>query len=286
MPAWTTPDPVAMHARAQPDRLACVDLASGRNWTYAALDDAIQRAAAVLESHGVEQGQRIAALARNSADLVILQQAAMRLGAIFVPVNWRLAAVERQVILADCGPSLLVHDADLDIAAPSGCAAVAIARFAAAVEAATRAARHPLPEADRPSIILYTSGTSGRPKGVIVTEANAFATAVNFGVVGRVGHDSIVLCDAPMFHVIGLITNLRPVFLKGGTVLISSGFDAGVTNRRLADPDVGVTHYFCVPQMAKMLREHASFAPARWTSLKALFTGGAPNPAAWFIGAQ
>ncbi|NUS20032.1 MAG: AMP-binding protein [Mesorhizobium sp.] len=286
MPAWTTPDPVAMHARAAPERLACVDLASGRNWTYAALDDAIQRAAAVLESHGVEQGQRIAALARNSADLVILQQAAMRLGAIFVPVNWRLAAVERQVILADCGPSLLVHDADLDITAPSGCAAVAIARFAAAVEAAAPAPRRPLPEADRPSIILYTSGTSGRPKGVIVTEANAFATAVNFGVVGRVGHDSIVLCDAPMFHVIGLITNLRPALLKGGSVLISSGFDAGVTNRRLADPALGVTHYFCVPQMAKMLREHASFAPARWTSLKALFTGGAPNPAAdvlWWL---
>ncbi|TGR75114.1 acyl-CoA synthetase, partial [Mesorhizobium sp. M2D.F.Ca.ET.223.01.1.1] len=158
MPAWTTPDPVAMHARVQPDRLACVDLASGRRWTYAALDDAIQRAVAVLESHGIGQGQRIATLARNSADLVILQQAAMRLGAIFVPVNWRLAAVERQVILADCGPSLLVHDAGLDITAPSGCAAVAIARFAAAVEAAAPAARRPLPEADRPSIILYTSG--------------------------------------------------------------------------------------------------------------------------------
>ncbi|WP_217577850.1 AMP-binding protein [Mesorhizobium sp. GbtcB19] len=286
MPAWTTADPVALHARAQPDRLACVDLASGRRWTYAALDDAIQRAVAVLENRGIGQGQRIAVLARNSADLVILQQAAMRLGAIFVPVNWRLAAPEREAILADCDPALLVHDADLHIAAPSGCAPVAVARFTAAMEAAAPAPRRPLPEADRPSIILYTSGTSGRPKGVIVTEANAFATAVNFGVVGRVGHDSIVLCDAPMFHVIGLITNLRPVLLKGGTVLISAGFDPGVTNRRLADPDLGVTHYFCVPQMAKMLREHADFAPARWTSLVALFTGGAPNPAAdvlWWL---
>ncbi|TIV80212.1 MAG: acyl-CoA synthetase, partial [Mesorhizobium sp.] len=122
MPAWTTPDPVALHARAQPDRLACVDLASGRRWTFAALDDAIQRAVAVLENHRIGQGQRIAALARNSADLVILQQAAMRLGAIFVPINWRLAVPERQAILADCCPSLVLHDADLDIAAPPGCA--------------------------------------------------------------------------------------------------------------------------------------------------------------------
>ncbi|RWX66087.1 acyl-CoA synthetase [Mesorhizobium sp. M4B.F.Ca.ET.089.01.1.1] len=286
MPAWTTPDPIALHARAQPDRLACVDLASGRRWTYAALDDAIQRAVAVLENHGVGQGQRVAALARNSADLVILQQAAMRLGAVFVPVNWRLAAPERQAILADCDPALLVHDTGLDVAPPTGCAPLDVARFQAAVEEAEPAPRRPLPEVDRPSIILYTSGTSGQPKGVIVTEANAFATAVNFGVIGRVGHDSVVLCDAPMFHVIGLITNLRPVLLKGGTVLVSSGFEPGVTNGRLADSALGVTHYFCVPQMARMLREHAGFEPARWTSLVALFTGGAPNPAAditWWL---
>ena len=90
--AWTTPDPVALHASAQPDRLACVDLASGRRWTYAALDEAIQCAIAVLERYDIEPGQRIATLARNSADLLILQQAAMRLGAVFVPVNWRLRA--------------------------------------------------------------------------------------------------------------------------------------------------------------------------------------------------
>ncbi|MDX8454559.1 AMP-binding protein [Mesorhizobium sp. VK9D] len=286
MPAWTTPDPIALHAREGPDRLACVDLASGRRWTYAAFDDAIQRAVAVLEKHGIRQGQRIAILARNSADLVILQQAAMRLGAIFVPVNWRLAAAERQAILGDGDPVLLVRDTELDTAPPAGCAQLEVARFAAMVEEQAPAPRRALPEADRPSIILYTSGTSGRPKGVIVTEANAFATAINFGVIGRVGHDSIFLCDAPMFHVIGLITNLRPVLLKGGTVLISAGFDPGLTNRRLADPALGITHYFCVPQMARMLREHADFAPHRWTSLVALFTGGAPNPAAdvlWWL---
>ncbi|QKD02909.1 AMP-binding protein [Mesorhizobium loti] len=280
MPDWTTPDPVALHAGAQPDRVACVDLASGRRWTYRAFDEAIQRAVGVLESgHGVEPGQPIATLARNSADLLILQQAAMRLGAIFVPLNWRLAAAEQQAILEDCDPVLLLHDAALDLALTRRCIPVEVASFAKAVEAQAPAPRRPLPAGDAPSIILYTSGTSGRPKGVIVTECNAFATAVNFGVLGRVGNASIFLCDAPMFHVIGLITNLRPPLLQGGTVLISPGFDAGATNRRLADPALGVTHYFCVPQMARMLREHPDFAPARWTSLTAIFTGGAPNPA-------
>lgn len=287
MPAWTTSDPVSLHARAQPDRLACVDLATGRRWTYFALDEAIQRAVGVLEAgHGIAAGQRIATIARNSADLLILQQAAMRLGAIFVPLNWRLASAEQKTILQDCDPALLLHDSALDMALPKGCRPVEVAAFAAAVEARAPAARRPLPADDTPSIILYTSGTSGRPKGVIVTERNALATAVNFGVLGRVGNASIFLCDAPMFHVIGLITNLRPPLLQGGTVLISPGFDAGLTNRRLADPALGVTHYFCVPQMARMLRDHPDFAPANWTSLTAIFTGGAPNPAAdinWWL---
>lgn len=284
--AWTTPDPVALHASVQPDHLACVDLASGLRWTYAALDAAIQRALAVLGRFGIEPGQRIATLARNSADLLILQQAAMRLGAIFVPVNWRLAGAEQAAILADCDPVLLLHDAALAAVLPKGCIPIEVAAFVAAVEAARPAPRRALPAADVPSIILYTSGTSGRPKGVIVTERNAFATAVNFGVLGRVGNASVFLCDAPMFHVIGLITSLRPPLLQGGTVLISAGFDAGLTNRRLADPALGVTHYFCVPQMAGMLRENVDFAPARWTSLTAIFTGGAPNPAAdilWWL---
>lgn len=287
MPAWTTPDPVALHAATQPERLACVDLASGRRWTYSRLDEAIQRTVAVLErGYGIEPGQRIATVARNSADLLILQQAAMRLGAVFVPVNWRLAAPEQQAILADCDPALLLHDAALDAVLPKSCMPVEVAAFVAAVEAQAPAPRRPLPAADQPSIILYTSGTSGRPKGVIITEANAFATAVNFGVLGRVGNSSVFLCDAPMFHVIGLITNLRPPLLQGGTVLISPGFEASATNRRLADPELGITHYFCVPQMAKMLREDAAFAPANWTTLTAIFTGGAPNPAAdilWWL---
>jgi fatty-acyl-CoA synthase len=287
MPPWTTPDPVALHARAQPERTACVDLASGRRWTYAALDDSIQRAVAVLvDSYGVEQGQRIATIARNSADLLILQQAAMRIGAIFVPVSWRLSKAEQEAILADCGPVLVLHDGTA-AAGREGCTLLEIGAFAAAVEAQAPAPRRPLPLGDAPSIILYTSGTSGRPKGVILTERNAFATAVNFGILGRVGNSSIFLCDSPMFHVIGLITSLRAPLLQGGTVLISPGFDPAVTNRRLADPTLGVTHYFCVPQMARMLRGDADFAPAGWMSLVAIFTGGAPNPAAdirWWLG--
>ena len=122
-----------------------------QRWTYAALDEAIQRAVGVLETrYGVQQGQRIATLARNSADLLVLQQAAMRLGAIFVPVNWRLAGAEQQTILADCDPVLLLHDAALEMTLPKGCVPVEVAAFAAAVAVQAPAPRRSLAANDAP----------------------------------------------------------------------------------------------------------------------------------------
>jgi len=133
---------------------------------------------------------------------------------------------------------------------------------------------------DRPSLMLYTSGTSGRPKGVLLSEKNLLATALNFAVLGQVSSTSVFLADAPMFHVIGLVTNFRPVLTMGGTVVVSSGFDPATTLARLADEALRVTHYFCVPQMADMLRANPAYDPGRLRSLVAIFTGGAPHPAA------
>jgi fatty-acyl-CoA synthase len=83
-----------------------------------------------------------------------------------------------------------------------------------------------------------------------------------------------------MFHVIGLITNVRPALLCGGAILISDAFIPERTLERLGDPSFCVTHYFCVPQMASMLRADPAYDPNKLRGLKAIFTGGAPHPAA------
>jgi fatty-acyl-CoA synthase len=83
-----------------------------------------------------------------------------------------------------------------------------------------------------------------------------------------------------MFHVIGLITNIRPALMQGGAFLVSDGFVPARTLARLGDPSLGITHYFCVPQMASALRAEPGFDPGRLQGLTAIFTGGAPNPAA------
>ncbi|TPE48194.1 AMP-binding protein [Amaricoccus solimangrovi] len=285
MDDWIAPDPVALHALGRPEKRALADLASGREWTYGALDRAIDKASAALAELGLAPGERLAVLARNSADLVIAQQAAMRMGAIFTPLNWRLAPAELAPILADCAPKLLLGDGTVSVEAPEGCRAVSLADFVAASEATAPVSRRPERKAGDPCVILYTSGTSGVSKGVILTPRTLFFTGVNFGVLGGVSHSSVFLCESPMFHVIGLVTSIWPPFLQGGTVLVSPGFDPAATNRRLADPALGITHYFCVPQMAEALRHAEDFRPDRW-SLTALFTGGAPNPPAnirWWI---
>lgn len=273
------PDFVALHARLQPGREACHDLATGRRWTYAALDQAITSAAAGLQRrHGIAAGDRVAALARNSADLLIAHLACSRLGAIFVPLNWRLAMPELMALVADCTPALLLHDA---AHAEAAAALAGPRRTAADTDLADDGPAPALAPRDAaaPSIILYTSGTSGRPKGAVLSERSCLFTALNFSLLGRVDNASAFLCDAPMFHVIGLITSIRSALMAGGRLAISPGFDPAQTLDRLGDPAMGITHYFCVPQMAQRLRDHPAFDPARLRGLTALFTGGAPNPA-------
>ncbi|MDQ0457823.1 AMP-binding protein [Rhizobium paknamense] len=280
-----SPDPVGLHARLRPAALACIDLATDRRWTYRELDTDIQRAVSVLQAEGIGKGERVAVLARNSVYQIILQQAAMRLGAIFVPLNWRLSLSELALLLKDCGPALLYTD-DAVPPLPPGCRQKTMADLMADVHAAEPAPRCAPHSGHDTCIILYTSGTSGVPKGALLTSQFLLATAVNFNILGEVDTGCVFLCDSPMFHVIGIVTQIWPPMLRGGTFIVSSGFQPEATNDRLASADFGVTHYFCVPQMADALRYAPNFQPQKWTKLKALFTGGAPNPASnirWWL---
>jgi fatty-acyl-CoA synthase len=267
-------DHVGFHARLSPERLAAADLTSGRRWTYADLDRAVGACAAVLRRrHGVRRGDRVASLARNCVEQVLLHLACARTGLIFVPLNWRLSVPEIAAVVDDAEPGVIFGDAELD---RMGLAGAPLAELSAAIDAA-----EPLPteavDADAPSLMLFTSGTSGRPKGVLLSEANVEQTAINFGLFGRVTPGSVFLVDAPMFHVIGLVTSVRPALMFGGAFLTSDAFQPPRTLARMADPNLAVTHYFCVPQMAATLRADPAFDPSSLRGMTAIFTGGAPH---------
>ena len=277
-PAGAPIDHVALHARLDPTHLALADLAHGQRWSYAELDGAVAQAARVLrEGHACAPGDRVASLARNCAELVILSLACARIGAIYVPLNWRLSPAEIAALIEDAAPRLVVGDGELDRAGVAG--GVALEALAAEITSATPLPPEPI-DPKRPSLILYTSGTSGGSRGAVLSEENLTYGAISFGLLSRVTHESVFLVDAPMFHVIGLVTSIRSPLVRGGTVLVSDGFEPSRTMARLSDPQLAVSHYFCVPQMASMLREAPDFDPANLRGLTGIFTGGAPHSAA------
>lgn len=269
-------DDLGLQARLRPDALAVADLTWDRSWTYAGFDGAVARCAGVLVARGIVAGDRVAALAKNCAELVMLHLACARIGAIYVPFNWRLAAEELRWLIEDAEPKLLILDTTLDNAAFEG---VTLENLRNEIAAGAPYRGGPI-DRDKPSLILYTSGTSGKPKGAMLSERNLAETAINFSILGAVDARSVFLCDSPMFHVIGLVTNVRPAMMRGGALLISDGFVPERTLARLGDPALKVTHYFGVPQMAQVLRADPAYDPQKLKGLTALFTGGAPHPAA------
>ncbi len=273
-------DSVATYARSNPQGLAVADLESGRRWNYAELNGAVDRLAAWLVGEfGENSRARIASLSKNCAEMVVLQLAVVRAGMIFAPYNWRLAAAEIEALAKDADPSLIFHEPDF---APP--AAIArrmhigdMLQLGSAGDAPPPSTRLPFGEV---ATLLYTSGTSGRPKGVMLSEENVFWGCTNFILGNDVTMRSVFLCDMPLFHTAGLHAATRVPLQAGASVLITKGFDPQKTLERLADPALQVTHYFSVPQMAATLWNQPNFKPEMLHGLVGWAIGGAPNPKA------
>ncbi len=273
-------DPVAGYARSNSNADAIFDLESERRWTYAALNAAVDRLAAWLVSElGAKSGARVATLSKNCAEMPILQLACMRAGAIFVPLNWRLAAAEIEVLAADAEPTLIFVEQGFTPPRAAG-RVMPITELTGLGEEGDRPPEAARCSFDETTTLLYTSGTSGRPKGVMLSEANSFWGCVNFIYGNDVTMRSVFLCDMPLFHTAGLYAATRVPLQAGGCVLISKGFDPQKTLARLSDPSLKVTHYFSVPQMAATLWNQPSFKPEMLHSLVGWSIGGAPNPKA------
>ena len=281
--AWLATDAVARQARLRPQRLMAAEIATGRRMTYGGFEIELRRAEALLRSLTSTPGGRVALLARNSIHHLTLFYACPRAGLAFQPMNWRLSGPELQVLLEDAEPDLLIYEAEFEPAL-AGLRLPRTLRIAPGGDAFAQALADSPPVAEpgridplAPGMLLYTSGTTGRPKGVIVTAKTAFHAAMDYMFVGELTAGHVLLCDVPLFHVVGLLAIMHGGLLAGATVHIADRFTPGDTLRRLADPALGVTHYFCVPQMAQALTETPGFDEADLNGLR-LFTGGSPMP--------
>ncbi|WP_037673788.1 long-chain fatty acid--CoA ligase [Streptomyces globisporus] len=289
----------ARRARKTPDRIAVVH--DDRAWTYRELHGRVLRLAHALRAWGVGHGDRVAYLGPNHPAFLETLFAAGTLGAVFVPLNTRLAAPELAYNLTDSGSTVLVHAPEQAETARAAAAEAGVRhRIAvsgpdeggafgyeelltgagAGAEAGAGAGTGPLDEAvapEDPCMIMYTSGTTGRPKGAVLSHANITWNSVNVLVDTDLAGDEVTLVAAPLFHTAGLNMTCLPTLLKGGRVVLLGAFDAERVLELIED--LRVTYMFGVPAMYDAMAARPRWETTDLSSLRTLNCGGAPVPA-------
>ncbi|QWG23847.1 long-chain fatty acid--CoA ligase [Bradyrhizobium sediminis] len=281
-------DWIAHFGRRTPDKPAVVDLGSGRSYTYAQFDSRISRLAAYLRDRlKVKRGDRVAVLALNTTDTLEVQFACGRIGAVFLPLNTRLTVPELQYIVGDAAPVLMIHDAELAevaLTVAKKCNVVSAlllgpdGSYEAAIAAAKPLDNCEIVTLDDISTIMYTSGTTGQPKGAIITHGMTFWNCVNLGGPAYVSPSTVLLTVLPLFHTGGLNCYTNPVLHAGGTVLIMRAFDPGAALQLISDPARGINQFFGVPSIYQFMAQHPSFATSDFSRLIIGGVGGAPMP--------
>jgi fatty-acyl-CoA synthase len=252
----------------------------GRAVSYGELAARVDNLARAMRTHGVLPGDRVAYLGSNDIATFEVFFAAGLLGAIFAPFNTRLTAVELSFLVEDSAPAILFHGSDqsqLVADLPPIVTVVAVDGSSAYEEfVATGASSDPaaLPEVglEDDAVILYTSGTTGRPKGAVLTHANMTFNAMNQLAHADVLGSDTAICIAPLFHATGLGQVSLPTLFKGGCVLVLKRFDPPAVLAAIHTQQVA--SFSAVPTMLQMLCDHPDFPAADLTSLRYVIYGG------------
>ena len=285
-------DWIAHHARFSPGQEAVHDLASDRHFTYTEFHDRVDRAALYLrDSLGVGDGDRLAVLSHNDSDVFELQFACRRIGAIFLPLNWRLAVPELEYICNDATPAALLYGTEFveetaEVQRLSGVPRIATLNnggdsdYEAGLAAASGSVEVPPRELTDIWTVMYTSGTTGRPKGAKITYQMAIFNAVQCAMTVEITNRSKNLVFLPTFHTGGLNVYANPIFHTGGTNVVLRTFEPAYFLELLSDKQLHLTHALGVPTNYLMMAQEPGFATADLSHLVCLGVGGAAAPLA------
>jgi fatty-acyl-CoA synthase len=274
-------------ADLNPERTALIF--EGAETLFGEFGDRVRRQATLLRAGGVCVGDRVGYLGFNHPVLLETMFAAQALGAIFLPLNFRLTAEELTFIINDAGiHSLVVDDALRPVAEQARANLCCQQYFSSESEAdgwrhvvSERAAVEPLAAAvsvdqHDVAIIMYTSGTTGLPKGAMLTHNNILWNNLNAMLAFGGSRDDVILSVAPLFHIAGLNVMTLGSFHVGSTVVLLRNFDPGQV---LTDIErYKATYMFGAPAMFLFMSQQPQFADADLSSIKNLICGGAPVP--------
>jgi fatty-acyl-CoA synthase len=281
-------DLINRNAAFTPDKPAMVF--EGESLSYAAFAGRIERAAQALKAEfGVSRGDRVAILSLNRPDYLVLLYACARLGAMLVLLNWRLAVAEQLFILSDASVKALVLEqafaeilpelektlpstsiVGLDFVPPLGIA------FDTLLTRARGDGRNPLADLTCPLLIVYTSGTTGRPKGAVLRQEALLWNGVMSQHMHDLTSDDHVLTVLPFFHVGGLNIQTTPALHQGATVTIHPRFTPETTLAAIARERPTLT--VLVPATIQAVTDHPGWASTDLSSLKAVSTGSTIVP--------
>jgi fatty-acyl-CoA synthase len=283
-------DWVAKHAVFTPDKLALVETFTGRRFTYREFNEFANRAANLFEALGIRPGDRIAIIAPSSVEILFTLFGATKLGAVFVPLNHKLPAADLLPIIHNCAPAMLIYADEFAVTAAKLSSHF---RFASLIKLAGPLAAGDLDwesalmkqscahdklipvDQHAPQMLLYTSGTTGKPKGVVLPHRMQFFNAINFATRDLNSNDR-VLVHTPMFYTGGLNVYTTPAILLGGTVVIMRQWHPDDVLRVIEDEKI--TAFFAVPTQFLMMADSPLFETADLSSLRWVISGGAPCP--------
>ena len=278
----------AVAAKPDGEALVCGE----RRWSWRDVEREVAAAAIALAERGISQGDRVALLVSNRAEFVFALFAILRLGAIAVPLSTRYQTLEIAYALNDCGASLLIYEADLASRLPAPeqvrsvrkhvivGGTVAVPGDGAepwqALTQARGAAPPKLGREEDTAIILYTSGTTGRPKGAMLTHLSLISSALVFQHCFALSAADRSIAAAPLAHVTGIVVNVLSMLACGGTLIILPEFKAPVF-LALAERE-RMTHTLLVPAMYNLCLLAADFAQRDLSAWRIGGFGGAPMP--------
>lgn len=283
-------DWVNHYAGTTPDKVATVDLASGRRQTYRQMNERVGRLAGHLKAQGIKPGDRVGFLALNSTDVLDIVLATWRVGGVVLALNYRLTAPELDYIIGDATPKMMFYDHEFSAVIDELKGLVDIETYIgfdgvggpSDMESAIAAAG-PIYEREEQVIsdmcmLMYSSGTTGKPKGVIITHEMIVFSHMSGVAPTRATSDSVWLTLMPQFHIGGLNITSLPALSSGATAVVMRMFDPGATLDAFNDAALGITHTLGVPAMFNAMRMSPKAATTDYSRLVAVLAGGASVP--------